>query len=106
MGALPIIEIDGKKLEKALYKRGVTIKRASEESGHQFNYISRYMHKNQLPKAIVVFLKSAYNIDESEYAKPKEEIKETSTPTQIDMDALGKLIYKAVYNAMIDALNH
>ena len=99
------IDIDGKKLEKALYKRGITKVRASEECGHARNYLERYINQNQLPRPISVFLKSAYNIDESEYAvTQQEEVKETPAP-QLDMDALGKLIYKAVYNAVKDALS-
>ena len=120
MSKAMMVEFDKDNLVKALHKRGVTSKMASEKMGYSSNNIALCGRTGRISQKAVVMLDSIYNIDGSEYliqlpvpAEPAKEDGEVAREIAALTDelrtlkaVLTKVIYSATKAAIVDAVDH
>ena len=75
-------------LKKALEKRGLTMKEASEGIGHSINYLGGVVRKGVIPNSAILSLKAIYNIQPEEYI-----IEDADTDGRVNEDELKFSLY-------------
>lgn len=103
------VKVDKIKMEQALYKRGLTKTEVSIGIGYARSYISNACMEgaNGINMSAVIGLEAKYGINREEY-ELIEEVKKEPSPinkpiTELTSIELSKLIYKAVYSAVLHA---
>lgn len=106
------IKVDKNKLYSAILTRGLSLREVSRAIGYHEDYIaSQAGSRGMLNKVAVIGLEREFGIKLEEYElkpekqKLQEEQQKTDSRKVSDLtaDELAKLIYKAVYGAVIHA---
>ena len=115
-----LVEIDGKRLEKAITSRGITLSFAANELGYADGFFRNCTSRNSINKAAVIGLSNRFGIQFEEYERlpepevlkvMQEEIKPDDLGAKKLVEAISEAgfidyqkLYATVYKAVLEAI--
>ncbi len=97
-----MIKIDGEKLRKEIQLRGLTITGCAQRIYRAYSTLNNAIVRNAINKDIADALEDLCNVPLSMYKIPdaEEETSNEEKTSGLDYDAMYKMIYSAVYEAV------